>query len=699
MKKIYFVMAVCAMLFASCQKEPLADRTIAPSDGERIRFSGETHDVTKTTIAPKEGDTYPVYWAKGDKIGVMSINDTTFSNTSATLYGDGGSSSGIFTLDKDVFVNDTVDAVIYYPYSTYTKLETKEGITLRNVVPMEQKQLKASDNSYTGKYALASASVRINPTIQEEGYVRQDPVKFALNHFTAYVKLSVTSSKYSSYKLQGASIWSKGSALTGDIKVDVTNGTVSNVTPRDYAVVTLEEPTEFNGTQEFWFVTLPCDLSGQDIWVTVSMTDGTNSISIPVKTNGGQIKANTVNVINVNLGDNTLSWYQPNEKRYLAEAYAYGPENTIMVTSADAPIVFDVKARGYFIGCAEPKYVWVAKAVYGNTAPKLTINGLSLKNVDPNASLTVADCAPISSDCTITLDYTGTDFNKTTMAGKIVIADENLNTIWAFNLWHVSQYKEGVVSHTYQCGKQVMDRYLGSGYEPHSYDNWHAMGMYFQWGRPFGFGWSGGGAYKLDATSVTDIARSAFQAETFLTTNDVLYTMSDWYLGMWTNRTTDRKNDAWGNEATDEEGAGSTRPGTKSVLDPCPKGWMVCSPDVLQELVNAVGTDGFQLHDNPSTASANGEWGKYVREAVYKFGSGENDVAYWRFDGLKWGSNGGNPGNQVNDILCTYSNSSLGSGTSNIMSIYFRSKDAQWLVAGSRNSGCSVRCMKDADDR
>lgn len=113
-------------------------------------------------------------------------------------------------------------------------------------------------------------------------------------------------------------------------------------------------------------MTLPVNLTGKEVYVSVAMTDGTKNVTIPVKVDVKELKANAVNTItvaNVSPADNRFAWYQPEETRYLAEGWAYGEANTF-VTSADGEeITVDVRARGFFNGCEEPKY---AKIIFAN---------------------------------------------------------------------------------------------------------------------------------------------------------------------------------------------------------------------------------------------------------------------------------------------------------------------------------------------
>lgn len=524
MKKLLYSVST-ALLLLSCNTEDPSLEAEPGKGGNMITFVGRTFPETRTEIGVKDGNSYPVLWSSGDRIGIISPVETLFQNASATLNAsDAGKNSGIFVLETETAVESSMDLIVYYPYSSYT---TYGDGALHASVPMEQRQARPGDSSHTGKYTLAYDKTTIDPAAAAPG--KSPSASFSLRHAVAYVRLVISSTEYAGYKLNGASLWCDGEAVSGDISVNVATGETRTETPRNYATVVVEEPQALSSAQELWLVTLPVNLTGKEVYVSVAMTDGTKNVTIPVKVDVKELKANAVNTItvaNVSPADNRFAWYQPEETRYLAEGWAYGEANTF-VTSADGEeITVDVRARGFFNGCEEPKY---AKIIFAN-------------------------------------NLSGTNYTL------------------AIN------------------GKR-----------------------------------------------------------------------------------TDRKDDFWGNPNGTAE-AGSPANGTKSIFDPCPKGWMVASPAVYKEVL-AGKDDAFEKNNS-------------VQSMIYKY-DGTNK-AYWHFSGLKWASSGGNPNNNQNDILGVWSNSSYHgyeASDHNVYQLYYRTSQGTWNDGGGRAAGMSVRCMQDTENR
>lgn len=678
MKKIFYISGITLLALSSCVKED-PEMNTAPEDAKnRITFIGETFaPETRIEIGDKDGSTYPVLWTTGDKIGIISPVETTFQNVSASLNSsDAGKNSGIFVLDTETAIDKKMDLIIYYPYSSLTSYG--EG-ALHSVVPMEQKQARPNDSSHTGKYTLAYASSSIDPATAEAG--KSPTVNFSLKHAVAYVKFVVSSSEFASYKLNGVSLWCDGEAIAGDLAVNLSNGETKTETPRNYATVLVEEPQALSSAQELWLVTLPVDLTGKDVYASVSMSDGTKNVTIPKKVEVKNLKANAVNTItlsNVSMADNTFDWYQPVETRYLAAGWAYGEANTYVTTTSGEEITVDVKARGYFNGCEEPKY---AKIIFSNNCSSdmqftTYING---KRNDPKSPSDYAEFVEINDDYTLKV--------KTVKGGyegwfsKIGIMNEKKEYIWAFQVWYLPT---GIQSHMYKSG-EVMDRYIGDSYAP-DYGDWHGVGAYFQWGRPFAISW-GSDTYNTTTTTATDLKVSAKNPDCFLKTDGAERHNSDWWLGDWQGARTDRKDDFWGNPNTTAQ-EGSPEKGTKSIFDPCPKGWMVVSPAVIKEVIAGKESE-FVINNNEK-----------VRSLIYKY-DGENK-AYWHFSGLKWASSGGNPNNCWDDIVSCWSNSSYHSYDATDHDAYgmsYRFSVGTWELNNGRATGMSVRCMKDDDNR
>lgn len=88
-------------------------------------------------------------------------------------------------------------------------------------------------------------------------------------------------------------------------------------------------------------------------------------------------------------------------------------------------------------------------------------------------------------------------------------------------------------------------------------------------GPPFSFSW-GSITYTVASTNATDLKISASNPGVFFKTDGVSKHNGDWWLGDWTGKRTDRKDDFWGNPNGTAE-AGSPANGTKSIFDPLPQ--------------------------------------------------------------------------------------------------------------------------------
>ena len=682
MKKSIIMTGIILVSLTACSIEE-SSLGSQEREGITVNFHGNAFADTKITIGEQGTDSkWPVLWSEGDRIGIISRVETTFMNVPADINSaDAGNNTATFILTDQVESVPSQDVVIYYPYSSYTSYA--EGC-INSFVTMEQKQAKPGDTSHLGRYTTAYDAVHINADGLEEG--ENPSAEFSLVHPVAYVRFAVSSSEFSSYSLEGVSLYCKDAAIAGDMKVNLEDGSMTNETPRPYATVTIEEPAALSSTQEVWLVTLPVDLTGKDVYASVSMTDGKEHVTIPRKLSLGELKANAVNTITLdNISESDAAaypWYQTRETRFLAEGWAYGPANTFLSTVDDEEITFDVKARGYFNGCREPKYARVSFT--NNLEAKhacLTVNGIC----PTDGTLGAADYRKdvyidISSDYSLTVKVNSPkNSGYTGWFGKIVICDENKEDLWAYTIWYCpggvkeQQYKNGV----------VMDRHIGNGYSPDN-TTWHSCGAYYQWGRPFAFSWGSITFESTETTNVTDLSKSCSKPGTFLKTDGATNHGGDWYLGDHTGLRTDRKDDLWGNP-NKESLNGSPENGTKSIFDPCPKGWMVVSPAILKE-VAAGKNDEFTTLGN-------------VMYATYNIDA--NTVAYWPFHGLKWATSGGNPNNQLNDIISCWSNSSWSNydnSEADAYCLYYRESDG-WSDHGGTAAGYNVRCMKDNDNR
>ncbi len=708
MKKISYILGLATALMAvSCAIEENQFEAPTSGKGYRISLTGETYPETKVSIGEKDGDKYPLLWSEGDVIAIYSTNLTTTPGTPvegqegpvedvvtgnikgeiAELYaGDAGKASGVFQTANEFALAADEDIIITYPGDAVKYTDGKISMTL----PAVQEQKKANSSATVGNYALAYAKTTLKANQKED-------VNFSLTQKTAFVKLNLTTSAYSNLKLVGAKLYCEDAVLAGKVECDANSGELTVTQPSNTVGATLREPVDFSAAQSLYFTALPCDLTGKDAYIIITMKDATSTVTIPAKIKGGKLEASCLTVININnisAQTNEFDWYEPVETRYIANfgnGWAYGPQNCFVAYYGGEAVTFDVKARGNFAKCKKPVSVLVLNACEQNVNNKnnLVINGTNAWDGSAYVKFPLGSDYKVSIQALAAGTYTG-------YSSKVLLLDENDKTIWCFNIWG---NKEQLTEQTYINGV-MLDRNIGSHIKSGS--PYYQGGSYYQWGRPFQTGWSSsGGLFLGETSSVTDLSVSAAKPAVFMKSISGR-AQGDWYLGndaAGQGTRAERIDDLWGNQnLTGDEIVQTT--GTKSIYDPCPKGYMVPSPKLLAELVNKMVPMNTNISlDNKYIDSTTGSKAT-INHMVYKLPDGTE--AIWPYAGCKW-EGGGNCDNNNLDICSCWSNSTITSYEQDGARAYlftYRYREGKWSnQQANRAHGHAVRCMKDTENR
>ena len=692
MKHYIFAIGVAALAAASCSLEE--NKLEQPvQEGVRMTLSGNATIATKTSIGEKDGDIYPLLWATGDVITINSKDANAsgaFINEQAELFSlFVGSPSGVFQTYNALSPAADMDVYITYPGTVVYE----EG-TATASLPDLQTQLAPNSSIHVGNYSFAYDDITINAGQTED-------VNFTLEQKTAFVKLVLSTSEYTSLNLVKARLYSPGAVLSGNISCNLATGKMTYTDTKDYVGATIDNPSAFSETQEVYFTALPCDLtSAEDVFVIVTMQDGTKTVEIPARIKGGELRESCLTVITVSgisESTNEFEWYEPVETRYVAafgDGWSYGPANCFVAYYDGEAVTFDVKARGNFIRCRKPASIQVYNACEQNASNKtnLQINGQDAWDGSAYVDFPLDNTYQVSIKANAAGSYTG-------YSSKVRLFDENGTCIWAFNIWG---NRDQLQEQTYKNGV-MLDRNIGSDDKGYGYQG----GSYYQWGRPFQTGWSSsGGLFSGAPTVVTDLGISAEHPEVFYHMNGVDPSQGgDWYLGAHTGARSEHLDDLWGNQnLTGEEVVQTT--GTKSIYDPCPPGYMVPSPKLLTEMFKTAtlkyGTD--VIENSGTNYFHAGTTEKFTEPNFLFYTLPDGSQAVWPFSGCKWGSNGGNCDDNSHDICACWSNSTITSYEQDGANAYvfvYRFKSEPWSLVqnGNRAHGYPVRCMKDTENR
>ncbi len=682
------------LMASGCTVTDLEERGTAQGpQGSSLTLIGGTGQGTRISIGEKDGTSYPLLWSAGDQLGLYSVTDgAQIDNIAATLAEGAGERTGRFTISDPITLasSGSTEICIYYPYNMMSTFAEGGDPVLEGNVEMTQEQSAANVSSEVTKYGLAYATAETSDA--------DEPVSFTLKHALAYIKVNVSSSEYAGYTLKSITVSDKdgGTALSGRYSVNLRSGAVTaSADMVNSSVKVCPEGVTLSTTpQSFYLAALPADLAGKEIYVVVAMetqdaNGGTTAVSIPVKKEGKALEAGKMHVIDIadlKLSDNSCAWYEPVETRLLVGGYAYGEANCIMSTF-DADEVFSVKARGDFSEVSEPKYAKVIWNLDQSPTKQFVTCGGS-----------TTDYIPVNSpDYEVTVNVIKENSALGGVGQVAIYGDDQTTVLWSFMVWYspawnVDQYKNGA----------VMDRNLGA---LNQLSRFSCNGIYIQWGRYTFMPWSnstrqGGFVQKSDGTIRTSNENPLIRFDT----EGLETAFGDWY---WSGATEkDRKDDLWGNPDPDSEDGGQ-----KSIYDPCPKGWRVVTPAILQEVSENAYQDTYETSSGGKTLTC--------YRYIYEYASGKK--AIWPCAGEWFGSIAKSNSGNARTLTCTdvggfyWANSPVKS-SAKAYCLYLKGvgqdPDNAQVVAGStlnneqmeaqlgdRANACSVRCMQDEGNR
>lgn len=656
----------------------------SPAEGQfTYEFVASHLPEAKATIGDKADGKWPVLWAKGDQMGVYKA-DGTFVGVADVSDESEGQNRGSFKVTSDVALSAGDNLYFAYPYVADAAISTGK-------VAAEQ-TLGASG---VGANAIAYATAQFNP----------GNTQFVLTHANAYLKFNIKSEEFAGYNLTGVTLWADGAELAGSVKI-ADGGALTVSASEDYVKSTLAAPVAVSESkaQAVYVAALPVDLSAKTVYAIVHMKGvegtetATHTVELPIRLNGAKaLNAGAVTEINLPSLAKSLApkWYEPVETRYVAaygKGWSYGPENTVRFTSYTVEQKVELKARGNFMKVTEPKYVQIkyVTATDDVTTGTIHINGTLaaqgyIKNkVDESISDPIEITA---SDYSVNVklnNYRYLSGAKGGISGMLVM-DKNKDVIWGTNLWltmvDITTAKYDACE-KYGAG-EVIDRNIGTD-ELGNINSWRPSGAFFQWGRPFAIQGNGNATSRRnftsdDATKVTSLDVSAENPFTlyYYTSSDNL----DWYYGTGSSGRENDLDDLWGNPNTGTTTNVYVR-GTKSIYDPCPKGYMVVCPTIIKEVEDNYKTDGTGLTVLNAT-----------------------DYPYFTYKGIHWLFAGGYLSSQsiswksVGSFCGYWSNSHIGN-SGHGRSMEWASKTAtSWGRSRSKAAAFPVRCMVDTENR
>lgn len=571
MKK-YFYLAIVAIATIACNEgfnEPEEINTEDITIGETI-FTGRLAS-TKTSLGEKEGSSYKILWEDGDELSIADAESGAVLGT-ATLTSGIGENDGVFSFPGNI-ANGTEVTLTY------------EGSAI------EAEQSKASSNrSFKG---AASATATVNDGAAD----------FTMVQTSAVIRVNVASTALAGATLNAVIFRSESADL--------------NVDGGDYVRVALTDTPELNSTaQEIVFAVKAADLSGQEIDIAFELTKDGENYTIPVGFKGKQLATGSVNSFNFSNLSKTqcVPWYEPHDTRLMPGlGYAYGEANCYFIqckngstyaTATYTPnagipniVNIDYRARGDFRKVSAPKDVTFTWMKLGDTNPEtgtgtgsvytLRTIGFADSGVDP----TKLTYTPTPANYSVTVENTGA------YAGApILLMVKDGTVLWAWSFWNIAADGTSIepVQITDKSPIKIITMDIGQAsregalWDANS-DILYRTAYKYQWGRPIPVFWNS--VTTLDIPGVQEgnipavvgplsIEESLrHPASLIVAAAESGKTLNDWL--------SKPDADLWGNN--DSSTLNAT--GTKTIFDPCPKGYRICDRNTLSNLVRSYATN------------------------------------------------------------------------------------------------------------
>ncbi len=253
MKKIIISVLSAALVFASCQKEAAP----VSSGSSEVSFTA-TIPQTRTSFAPKEGNSYPVLWTGDEKVGV-SYNFAAKQSAAVAASADGKTASFEVAFEATADVTDH-NFYAVCPYSAFVSASAKYS-SLTIEIPSTQTPVDGSCDE--------AAQIIV---AKHESSSFDEKVKFDFNHVVAYGNLSV--------KLPSGV--SGISSITLSSEEDIAGRIFYYPADGSYQVSTNSTSITLNTdkTSEVFFACLPVDLSNKSLKVVVAAGGNTYTKNI-----------------------------------------------------------------------------------------------------------------------------------------------------------------------------------------------------------------------------------------------------------------------------------------------------------------------------------------------------------------------------------------------------------------------------------
>lgn len=628
-----------------------------------------------------------------------------------------GQPTARFTTPALDLVPGSNQLMVYSPYDANLSYVKSLGVIYN--LEVADAQTQSAPNVAGGCFAYG---------IAEAVPGKDETFPFSLNPVTALLKINISSSEFSSYGVKKVTMFDEdGQAqLGGSFDININDMQVTPVKTVSRVATTVSTTVPMgSSSQSVYMNVLPGDWASKELTFIVELYGDKGTVVIPMKHNGVKCEAGKVselNLSNLKSSDNIYSWFCPVETRQLGGlGYAYGDANTYFIQYKGGATY---TGATYSANAAYPESVTIDYRLHGDPtaeAPEgVTFEWATLANgtVYTPRVAGYETSGVVPTNFTFSQDaaaYTVTVTNTGAFAGApILLMKKGDKILWGWSFWNIAA--DGTSVEPVNIGGYKVAN-LAIGQATANYDTWIANKSgsnpdpiyrtvhYYQWGRYLPVFWTT--YWSLSWTYSASGQEAVNGNGNIAAVNGPFATLQESLehpVGAVTHVGTDSMEkwckedygDLWGGVVSDD---GATLPGTKSIYDPCPKGWRVPDRRVIQAWADVIG--------DPSTATYEETAGKL---GIY---AGSEEIAYMGYIDFKsvasatarptnYGN--ANTGKWTQGFSMYWSNfaASKEANSPHAFRFYGSNRKSESLnnpYGNIRSGAAPVRCMADDDNR
>ena len=546
-------------------------------------------------------------WNKSAVVGLYSADIGSVGNVECRIENwqrsspSAGSIEGSFEASGISPAGGRQEYLVYAPYSRETIYSPSQRRMFDFRISNVQTQTAPGEFPVPPSLALTKAS-----------FSGDENLEFSLKPISSVIEVSIASREYKDYTISRLVLSddSKETALAG--KFDFSIDSLVMYRSSGFSTITnnITKPDSLrNGeSQKFWFNVIPGDYSEKTFSLTITLSKGSTSVSLPINLPGTLCEKGKVAsfaVADLKTADNKVGpWFCPFESRNLpGPGYAYGDANTYLIQSKTAvyaggtlspnpdipdEVEIDYRLRGNYVNGEAPEGVtfeW-AQAAGGMWVPR-------------------NDGKFVSNQFTIQVDaanYKVKVKNTGSTAGApILLMKKGGRILWGWSFWNISA--DGTTMDPVNIGGYdfapldlgIHTGKFGDYIQGAAAGHMSRSAYYYQWGRYLPVFWNSFLSVQWSHSAegqeeVSGAGNVLGMNGPYKTVGEALGHPAGVILHVGTEdmpKWTDEDiSTLWGCLPADEPGKG-----VKSIYDPCPKGWRVPDYDAAKALVAAAGED------------------------------------------------------------------------------------------------------------